>query len=582
MRICKKYMFMFLMLGVVLMAGCGSDFWGDNYGKTSDITSPVVNSTTPANLVTGVAINSNVAATFSEVMDSATITSSTVTLKQGATVIPSAVTYAGKIATLNPTSNLSSNTVYTATVTTGVKDLAGNSLAVNKTWSFTTGTVADTTAPTVSFTNPANSDSGVYINDDITATFSEAMDAPTITTSTFILKQGTTVIPGTVTYVGNVATFNPTSNLVANTVYTGTITTGVKDLADNALAAEKTWSFTTGTTVIVISPTISTIVPVDLATGVAVNANITATFSEAMDSATISTATFSLKQGATVVLGAVTYLGTVATFNPTNNLSASTTYTATITTGAKNSIGDPLAASKVWSFTTGTVAALGPSPVNLGTAGNFVILSKSGIDTVPTSAITGNIGVSPIDRTALTGFSEAMDSTNTFSSAGQVTGNLYAADYTSPTSSNLTTAISNMETAFTDAAGRPTPDFSELGSGDISGMTLAPGLYKWGTGVLISTDVYLNGGPNDVWIFQISGGITQASGTRIYLTGGALPKNVFWQTFGAVALGTTAHMEGIILCQTEITLATGATINGRLLSQTAVTLDQSTVIQPAP
>ena len=163
-----------------------------------------------------------------------------------------------------------------------------------------------------------------------------------------------------------------------------------------------------------------------------------------------------------------------------------------------------------------------------------------------------------------------------------MTGKIYAADYAVPTPSNLTTAVSDMETAYTDAAGRTLPDFTELGAGEIGGMTLVPGLYKWGTDVLITTDVTLNGGPNDVWIFQIAGGITQANGKSVILTGGALPKNIFWQSFGVVDLGTTAHFEGIILAQTAITLNTGATINGRLLSQTAVTLDSSTVVQPAP
>lgn len=224
----------------------------------------------------------------------------------------------------------------------------------------------------------------------------------------------------------------------------------------------------------------------------------------------------------------------------------------------------------------------GPAPVVLRTAGDFVILAKSGIDTVPDSVVTGDIGVSPIDSTAITGFSLVLDASTTFSASAQVTGMVFAADYTSPTPANMTTAISDMETAYTDAAGRPTPDFTELGAGDISGLTLVPGLYKWGTGVLISADVTLSGGPNDVWIFQIAEGITQASATSIILSGGALPKNVFWQVFGAVALDPAAHFEGIILSQTEITLATGASMNGRLLSQTAVTLDQSTVTQPAP
>jgi len=223
----------------------------------------------------------------------------------------------------------------------------------------------------------------------------------------------------------------------------------------------------------------------------------------------------------------------------------------------------------------------GAAPVVLGAAGNFVILAQSGISTVPNSAVTGDIGVSPIARGGITGFSETMDSTGTFSTSTQVIGKVFAADYTSPTPSNLGTAVLDMQAAYTDAAGRAA-DFTELGTGNIGGMTLPPATYKWSTGVSIPTDVTLNGGPNDVWIFQISGGITQASATKVILTGGALAKNVFWQAVGVVALDTTAHMEGIVLSQTAITLATGATVNGRLLAQTAVTLQMNTVTQPAP
>ncbi len=446
------------------------------------------------------------------------------------------------------------------------------------------GSTPDTTAPTVSSTVPADAATGIALNANITATFSEAMDASTITTATFTLKQGTTVVSGAVTYVGTTATFNPTSDLVASTIYTAAITTGVKDLAGNALAVAKTWSFTTGTTADTTAPTVSSTVPSNAATGVAIGGNIAVTFSEAMNPSTVTTATFTLKQGATVVSGAVTYVGTTATFNPTSNLAASTTYTATVTTGVKDLADNALAVAKTWSFTTATVAA-GRLPVDLGTAGNFVILAKSGITNVPTSIIIGDIGVSPITYAAITGFSltpVVPDATTVFSTSTQVTGKVYAADYAVPTPANLTTAVSNMEAAYTDAAGRTLPDFTELGAGEIGGLTLVPGLYKWGTGVLISTDVTLNGGPDDVWIFQISGGITQASATKVILTGGALPKNIFWQSFGVVALDTTAHMEGVILSQTAITLATGATVNGRLLAQTAVTLDSNTVTQPAP
>lgn len=217
--------------------------------------------------------------------------------------------------------------------------------------------------------------------------------------------------------------------------------------------------------------------------------------------------------------------------------------------------------------------------VDLGTAGNYAILAKAGISSVPNSVVTGNIGVSPVAATFITGFSLTMDATNVFSTSTQVTGKAYAADYTSPTPSNLTTAVSNMETAYTDAAGRAA-DYTELYSGDISGRTLTAGVYKWGTEVLINTDVTLHGSANDVFIFQVGKGITQANGTKIILTGGIQAKNIFWQSAETVAVGTNAHFEGIILGMKNITLGTNSTMNGRLLAQTAVTLDQSTVVEP--
>jgi len=136
--------------------------------------------------------------------------------------------------------------------------------------------------------------------------------------------------------------------------------------------------------------------------------------------------------------------------------------------------------------------------------------------------------------------------------------------------------------AYNDAAGRTLPDATELGAGQIGGLTLAPGLYKWSSNVLISNDVTLSGGPNDVWIFQIAGQIIQASATHVTLAGGALAKNIFWQAAGSVAIGTTAHFEGVLLGQTMIAVKTGASVNGRLLAQTAVTLEQNAVTQPAP
>ncbi|HWQ92165.1 MAG TPA: ice-binding family protein [Clostridia bacterium] len=228
-------------------------------------------------------------------------------------------------------------------------------------------------------------------------------------------------------------------------------------------------------------------------------------------------------------------------------------------------------------------AAIGAlAPVDLGTAGKYVILAKTGISTVPASDVTGDIGVSPIDSTAITGFSLILDSTTQFSKSTQVTGRVYAPDYASPTAVNLTTAVSDMATAYTDAAGRTLPDHTELGSGSIGGMTLAPGLYKWGTGVSILSDVTLSGGPNDIWIFQISGNLTIASSTRVNLSGGAQAKNIFWQVAGGVGvvLGTTSHAEGVILAAKAIILNTGASHNGRLLAQAAVTLEANAVTAP--
>jgi hypothetical protein len=220
-------------------------------------------------------------------------------------------------------------------------------------------------------------------------------------------------------------------------------------------------------------------------------------------------------------------------------------------------------------------------PVNLGTAGNYVILAKSAISTVPTSAVTGDIGVSPAAATYITGFSPlTMASTNVFSTSSQVVGKVYAADYAVPTPSNLTTAVSDMQTAFTDAAGRA-PDVTELGAGNIGGKTLSPGVYKWSTGLLIPTDITLAGSATDVWILQIAETLTVSSATQILLTGGAVSRNVFWQVAGSVDLGTTSHFEGIILGKTAISLKTGASINGRLLAQTAVSIDDSAVVEPA-
>ncbi|KDR71846.1 hypothetical protein GALMADRAFT_143623 [Galerina marginata CBS 339.88] len=225
-----------------------------------------------------------------------------------------------------------------------------------------------------------------------------------------------------------------------------------------------------------------------------------------------------------------------------------------------------------------SVLAIGPSAVNLRTAGTFAILAESGISTVPPSSITGNIGVSPISSSGLTGFSQTLDSSGTFSTSTQVVGKLFAASYVSPTPSQLTIAIGDLVTAFNDANGRVNPGFLNLGAGGLGGLTLTPGLYKWTTSVSAATSFTISGGPTDTWIFQVAGTFVLATGARVTLTGGALASNIVWVVAGGVTLRTGSHLEGVVLGKTAITVQTGTTVNGRLLAQTNVALQVATVV----
>ncbi|MDD1743077.1 MAG: DUF3494 domain-containing protein [Methanomassiliicoccales archaeon] len=221
--------------------------------------------------------------------------------------------------------------------------------------------------------------------------------------------------------------------------------------------------------------------------------------------------------------------------------------------------------------------------MNLNTAGNYAILAESGIsNTGTTTLITGDIAVSPVASTAITGFALVLDASGTFSTSAFVVGKVWAADYTAPTPTTLTTAVGDMTTAYNDAAGRTGPDFIDIGTaGDITTLTLTPGLYKWNTGVNVAAaGVTISGTASDVWIFQISGALTLASSAAVTLTGGAVSSNIFWQVAGGVTVGTNAAMKGIVMSATLIALQTGASLDGRALAQTAVTLDSNAVTAP--
>ena len=551
--------------------------WIFTTGNAPDIIAPTVSLLTPINGAIRVPINSKISVTFSEPMDPLTITNTTILLNKGAISIPGTVIYAVVTAVFTPTSLLNFSTKYTVNVTTDVKDLAGNSKVISKVWYFTTDAIPDTVAPTVISTTPTKDAKGIAINSAIAATFSEAIDPLTINAFTFTLKQNVTTVEGSVTYSGLTAVFTPTNNLTSEMTYTAVLTTLIQDLAGNDLADNRIWNFTTNSAHDKTAPSVSYTIPINAGTSVKADSQIIAAFSEWMDPLTITILTIKLMQGITPISGAVIYAGVIATFIPEINLEYNTEYTVNITSDLKDLAGNNLIENYIWTFSTAKAPL---APVDLGIANNFVILSKSGVTTTGSTTIIGDIGVSPIAATAITGFGLVLDASGEFSTSAIVTGKIYAADYATPTPSMLTTAVSNMEAAYTDAAGRTLPDFTELGAGILSGMTLIPGLYKWSSTVSITTNITLEGDEDDVWIFQIAQTLTVSSNIHVILSGGAQARNIFWQVAGVVTLGTYSDFSGNILAKTAIVLNTGAELNGRALAQTAVTLDANAVIVP--
>jgi uncharacterized protein (TIGR03437 family) len=534
--------------------------WTFTTGAAPDTTPPTVSSTVPATGSINVPIGNALSATFSEALNPLAINTSTFSLMQGTSAVPGTVTYAGVTAAFTPTSTLAPNTVFTTTITTGVTDLAGNAMVSNYVWSFTTGATPATTPPTVSSTVPATGAINVPISNALSATFSEAMNPLTITTSTITLQNGLTPVAGTVTYDGVTAIFTPVGALAPNTLFTATISTGVNDLAGNALVSNYGWSFTTGATANTTPPNVISTFPDNVATLVTPSINVIANFSELMNPLTISTASFILQQGATPVPGTVTYGGTFATFRPASNLAANTQYKALITSAVASLAGTALAANYQWSFTTGSAADQPPVCPS-----NFAVLSGSPIVNSGTTIVTGDIGVSP--ETFVTGFP-----------LGTLTGTIYSGD------SAAAQRIADLSAAYQDAVLRSVGPVAV--AGDLAGQTFPAGLYKSISSLSVSSGTLAldaKGDPNAVFIFQMPSTLTTAAGSQIILVGNASAFNVFWQVGASATLGANSVFNGSILANQSITLNAGSIVNGRLLAQSgAVTLQSNTITSPPP
>lgn len=604
--------------------------------NTGDI--PVVVLTDPLKDASDVALNKTITADFSTVMDGSTITNATFKLKQGTANINGFISYAGSRASFDPTIDLVPNKVYTATISRDVKDLQGNAMAKDTTWSFATGTL-----PIITITSPKDKAIDVVRNTNVTATFSKIMNGATIDQTSFTLKQGNTSILGLVTYSDMTAQFNPIIDLLPGLEYTAKITQSVKDLAGNTIEKDSTWKFTTGTLIVPVLPYVTLTDPADAAPNVPLNKVITATFSKTMDLSTINSSTFLVKKAGISVLGFVSYSGLVGTFTPASPLLPGSTYNCTITTGAKDLDGNAIATDYLWNFSTvapivqfnvnlsilplnsGTVTGAGlyntgasvtisanpfagfefvnwteggspvsildsytfvlnnnrslvanfkaiisgPPGIDLGSAGNFAILAGSGVsNTGVTTTITGDVGSFP--TATMNGLL-----------SGNVNGLLYIV--ASPV---VGTAKTDLTTAYNDAQARSLNAISL--PGQLGGLTLAPGLYVnsstsgiSGTGANGILTLDAGGNPNSVWIFKMGSTLITGSGTSIVLAGGAKAKNIYWSVGTSATLGTNSIFYGNILADQSITLTTGANLTGRALTRIgAITLDTNIVTKP--
>ncbi len=641
---------------IVLFNGCKKDDY-----EAEVFLCPLVVSTIPVDKAIDVPLNQVISATFNDKMDPETINQSSFIIQEGSTSVSGTVAYSGLTATFTPTSPLLPNVLYSGTIKTLAKDLIGQSLMEDYKWSFTT--IAEVTLTSNPVIGGTTSGAGTFKKDsaiNLVATANEGysftnwtLDGTPVSTTTvyqltmngnkalvanFTLQLvvglssnpaegGTTTGAGSYNAGANVTvtatpnsgyTFtnwtdgltiastdssyifdlNASRNLAANFTAKAAETYALNVIADNGtvLKVPVKTAYNSGD-VVVLTATPATGFTFTGWTGDATgsqnplpvtmnaNKNITANFTENLPN------TFTLN--VTAFNGSVLKDPNLNAYNNGDIVLLTATpnseYTFTGWSGDANGSQNPLSVTmnENKNITANFTAQnpVGPIVV-LGSAGDFSILTKSGISSTGITSVQGDIGVSPAAASAITGFGLIMD-TNGQSAhttiATHVTGKVYASDYAPPTPSKLTVAVADMETAYTTANNLVTPaPVLEQGAGNITGLTLAPGLYKWSTGVLIDPDgsVTLSGGANDTWVFQIAQDLTLMSGAKVNLIGGAQAKNITWVVAGQAVLGTNTELYGTIMSKTLISLNTGSKVTGRLLAQTAVTLNTSTVVKP--
>ena len=563
-------------------------------GDTVLLTAPTVTAVAPVNNASGVPTNNTlITAAFSEPMAALTGSASfTLTAAAPAPAPTGTVTLdpTARIATftLTPATNLTANTVYTATVTGATSLATGLALANPYVWHFTTGLDTSTTRPMVALTVPATTvpgpTLGVPTNTAITAIFTKDMNPATLTAASFTVTTGSGSPAGQVSYVvgSRTAVFTPAAALAASTTYTATLTTAATDLAGNSLAGNQgalpaasnyVWTFTTAAAADSTAPTILLTTPAAGAAAVALNSAVNATFSKAMNPQTITTATFQVRPtgapadaflAGTVFYDAATL---VATFTPAAELAPGTSYTAAVT-GAKDLAGNALAAGPVpipWTFSTGSALAQGP--VALGSAASFGLMATLTITNTGPSTVNGNVSLDP--GTTLTG-SPLVNGTVDVNDAASAQARIDLL--------TAFTAAQNLAPGTTIASG------ADLGT--LYPLGIPPGTYTSAGTMLVATALTLNAGGdgNAVWIFQIGSSLTTTA--SVLLANGAQAKNVFWIPALDATLGSGTTFNGTLMAGRSITGNTGAVVDGRLLAgavnaSATVALQTNTISVPA-